>query len=110
MSHFPLWCHPKNTSKPQSRTEGAKSPLPCLGGWFTRNQVVGSTRRELMHAERLRGLGHLLGEKDGVDVREDAALCDGNATEELVQLLVVADGELDVARDDAGLLGLGCGV
>ena len=74
------------------------------------NQVVESSRLERSCAGRLGGLGHLLGEKDGVDVREDAALRDGNATEELVQLLVVADGELDVARDDAGLLGLGCGV
>ena len=63
-----------------------------------------------MRAERLRGLGHLLGQKDGVDVREDATLCDGDAAKELVQLLVVADGELDVTRDDAGLLGLGCEV
>ena len=45
-----------------------------------------------------------------MDVREDAALRDGDAAKELVQLLIVADGELDVARDDAGLLGLGCKV
>merc|ERR1719261_819332 len=46
----------------------------------------------------------LLGEEDGVDVGEDAALGDGRLVQELVKLLVVADGELDVARDDARAL------
>ena len=31
-----------------------------------------------------------------MDVGEDASLRDGDSAEELVQLLVVADGELDV--------------
>ena len=35
-----------------------------------------------------------------MDVRQDAAAGDGDGAQELVQLLVVADGELDVARDD----------
>ena len=39
-----------------------------------------------------------------MDVREDTAGSDGDAAQELVELLVVADGELDVARDDALLL------
>lgn len=43
----------------------------------------------------------LLGEKDGVDVGEHTARGDGDARKELVELLVVAHGELDVA---------GCGV
>jgi hypothetical protein len=46
----------------------------------------------------------LLREKDGVDVREDTAGGDGDAAEELVELLVVTHGELQVAGDDAGLL------
>ena len=33
-----------------------------------------------------------------MDVRQDAAAGDGDGAQELVQLLVVADGELDVAR------------
>ena len=37
-------------------------------------------------------------------VGEDAAARDGDAAEQLVELLVVADGELQVARDDADLL------
>ena len=45
-----------------------------------------------------------------MDVGEDTSSGDSDTSKELVQLLVVADGELDVARDDAGLLGLGCGV
>jgi len=48
----------------------------------------------------LRGLG----EEDGVDVGEDTTLGDGDASEQLVELLVVSDGELDVARHNAGLL------
>ena len=35
-----------------------------------------------------------------MDVGEDTSLRDGDSAEELVQLLVVADGELDVSRDD----------
>ncbi len=46
----------------------------------------------------------LLGEEDGLDVGENTALRDGDAGEELVELLVVADGELKMTRDDARLL------
>ena len=45
-----------------------------------------------------------------MDVRENTARRDGDTAEQLVQLLVVADGELDVARDDAGLLVVAGGV
>ena len=38
------------------------------------------------------------------DVREDAARRDRDAAEQLVELFVVADRELDVARYDARLL------
>ena len=41
-------------------------------------------------SDRLGGLSSLLREKDGVNVREDTALRDGDAAEQLVQLLVVA--------------------
>ena len=60
--------------------------------------------------ERLGLLGGLLREEDRVDVREHTARRDGDAAEELVELLVVADGELDVPRDDAGLLVVAGGV
>jgi len=49
------------------------------------------------------GLG-LLGQEAGVDVGKNAALSDGDAGGELVQLLVVADCQLDVAWVDARLL------
>ena len=52
----------------------------------------------------------LLGEEDGVDVGEHAALRDGHAGEELVELLVVAHREGDVARHDARLLVVARGV
>lgn len=39
-----------------------------------------------------------------VDVWQDTTLCDGDVSEKLVQLLVVADGELEMTGDDAGLL------
>jgi hypothetical protein len=39
-----------------------------------------------------------------VNVGEDTALGDGDVSEKLVQLLIVADGELEMARDNTGLL------
>ena len=46
----------------------------------------------------------LLGEEHGLDVREDTTLGNGNTREELVQLLVIANGKLEVTGDDPGLL------
>ena len=46
----------------------------------------------------------LLRDESGVDVRKDSALGEGDAGQQLIQLLVVADGQLEVARGDAGLL------
>ena len=46
----------------------------------------------------------LLGEEHSVDVGEHTTGSDGDASEELVELLIVADGELDVPGDDAALL------
>ena len=45
-----------------------------------------------------------------MDVGEHTARGDGDAAHELVELLVVADGELHVAGDDAGLLVVAGGV
>ena len=45
-----------------------------------------------------------------VDVGQDTTLRDGDVSEELVQLLIVPDGELEVAGDDAGLLVVASGV
>ena len=50
------------------------------------------------------GLAGLLGQQDGLDVGQHAALGDGHAAEQFVELLVVAHGQLQVAGDDTGLL------
>ena len=53
------------------------------------------------------GLGsllRLLGQKDSLDVGQDTSLGNGHSGEELVQLFVIADGKLQVPRDDPGLL------
>ena len=39
-----------------------------------------------------------------MDVRENTTGGDGNGAQKLGEFLIVADGQLDVARDDAGLL------
>ena len=39
-----------------------------------------------------------------MNVGEDTTLGDGNVSEKLVQLLIVPDGELEMAGDDTGLL------
>jgi hypothetical protein len=45
-----------------------------------------------------------------VNVGENTTLGDGDVSEKLVQLLVVADGELKVTGDDTGLLVVTSGV
>ena len=55
-------------------------------------------------AEYLLGLLGLLGQKYGLDVGQYTTLGDGHAGEQFVQLLVVTDGQLQVTRDDPGLL------
>ncbi len=39
-----------------------------------------------------------------MDVWEDTTLCDSDVSQKLVQLLIVADGELEVTWDDTGFL------
>lgn len=39
-----------------------------------------------------------------MDVGQDTTLCDGDVAEQLVQFLIVADGELQVTGDDTSLL------
>ena len=46
----------------------------------------------------------LLGKKDRVDVGEDTTRCDGDSSEQLVELLVVLDGKGDVTGHDTSLL------
>ncbi len=46
----------------------------------------------------------LLGQEHGLDVGQDTSLGDGHALEQLVQLFVVPDGQLEMARVDPLLL------
>lgn len=46
----------------------------------------------------------LLGEEDSLDVGQHSSLGDSHTSQELVELLVVANGQLEVPRDDPGLL------
>ena len=46
----------------------------------------------------------LLGQKDGLDVRQYTSLGDGNTCQKLVQLFVIPDGQLQMARVDSLLL------
>ncbi len=50
------------------------------------------------------GLLGLLGKKHSLDVGQDTSLGNGDAREQLVQLLVVTDGELQVTGNDPALL------
>jgi len=52
----------------------------------------------------LGGLLGLLGQQDSLDVGQHAALSDGDSAKKLVELLVVADSQLQVTGDDASLL------
>ena len=45
-----------------------------------------------------------------MDVGQDTTLCDCDMPEKLVQFLIVADGELEMARDDTSLLVVAGGV
>merc|ERR1719193_268998 len=46
----------------------------------------------------------LLRKKYSLDVGEDTSLCDSDSTQQLVQLLIIPDGQLKMSRDDPGLL------
>ena len=52
----------------------------------------------------LGSLLRLLGEEDSLDVGEDSTLGNGDSRQELVQLLIIPDGKLEMAGDDPCLL------
>ena len=52
----------------------------------------------------LLGLLGLLWQQNSLDVGQNTTLGDGHTSEQLVQFLVVADGQLQVAGDDPALL------
>ena len=55
-------------------------------------------------------LAGLLGQKYGLDVRENTALGDGYTLEQFVELLVIADSQLQVTRVDSRFLVVASGV
>ena len=74
-----------------------------------RDQVVSRGIRTTRKGGQGRGKGFLrflllLGEKDGVDIGQNSTLGNGGVTPEGVQLIVISDSQLDVARDDPILL------
>jgi hypothetical protein len=64
----------------------------------------GGRTRAWLADNRLRLLLGLLGQKHGLDVGQDSSLGDGHSAEQLVEFLVVTDGQLEVTGDDPGLL------
>ena len=52
----------------------------------------------------------LFGQQNSLDVGQHTTLGDGHTRQKFVQLLVVADGQLEVTRDDSRLLIVACSV
>ena len=55
-------------------------------------------------SDLLGGLVRLLGQEDSLDVGQDSTLGDGDSGKQLVQLLVIPDGQLEMTGDDPGHL------
>ena len=93
------------------RERGKRSLSLSLASSVRRRWGSGPIGRACKSTHTLLGGGlALLAEEHRVDVGEDTARGDGHAREELGELLVVADGQLDVAGHDAGLLVVAGGV
>ena len=75
--------------------------LSLLKTWCALKRALGLV--EVIFRDLL-GLLGFLGQKHGLDVRQDTSLGDGDTGQKLVQFLVVADGQLQVTGDDPGLL------
>lgn len=52
----------------------------------------------------------LLGQQCSMNIRQNTTLSDGNVTKQLVELLIVADGKLEMTRDNTRLLVIAGGV
>ena len=77
--------------------------------WVALKRAFSLDSSELLKSKQLLALGlvvalGLLGQQHRLDVGQDAALSDGDFAQQLVELLVVADGQLQVTRDNTGLL------
>merc|ERR1719341_1637709 len=60
--------------------------------------------RQEVRSSLFLGTCTFLGQEDSLDVGQDTALGNGHTSQQLVQFLVVPDGQLEVSRDDARLL------
>jgi len=73
-------------------------------------RTIARKQNKLTHLQFLAGvlaalaLASLLRQKVLVDVGQNTALGNGDVSQQLVQLLIVADGELEMAGDNTGLL------
>jgi hypothetical protein len=76
-----------------------------LGGLLGLLGGLGALATRRLLAARL-----LLGQQRGVDVGQHTSLGDGNRSQKLVELLVVAGRQLDVAGHDARALGVARGI
>jgi hypothetical protein len=74
--------------------------------WFCSS----SSDDDLLAAPPDLGRRRLLGQKDGLNVGQHAALGDRDPRQKLVQLLVVADRQLEMTRNDSRLLVVAGGV
>ena len=70
-------------------------------GWLLKEPVVVD---KSWSDHLLAGLLRLLGQQNSLDVGQNTTLSDRDARQQLVQFLVVADGQLKVTWNDASLL------
>merc|ERR1719295_1191843 len=77
------------------------SELSSIYIWALKKTVLGGI---VCMSCLLGGLFCLLGQENSLDVGKDTTLGNGDSSQQLVQLLVVSDGQLQVTGDDPGLL------
>ncbi|KAL1995361.1 hypothetical protein VTN49DRAFT_1548 [Thermomyces lanuginosus] len=100
-----IYTHKKNQNRAQNPITSSKQKPNRAG------KTKAKQRNHLqLHARVLVGLRSLLWQKVLMNVRQNTTLGDRDVAQELVQLLVVPDGELQVTRDDTRLLVVTSGV
>lgn len=87
-----------------STPHGHAFTIPCKALRDGKTKMYLVCAKGLLHLLGVVDLLGLLGEEGAVNVGENTTLGDGDVTQELVQLLVVPDGELEMTGDDTGLL------
>lgn len=106
LNHGRIMCNvqPNRNSRVVKQTMPNRDPLIIKTCRTTRNIKCKRKYLQLLGTSVLARLAGLLGQKVLVDVGQDTTLCDGDVSEQLVQLLIVSDGELEMSGDDTGLL------